>query len=255
MFENRNLRFDLFSLLLLAGTVVLGVALVTYHPNDPPSSLVHPPLEEFQNSCGPIGAYAAHFLLESVGFGAYYLTLSLGAIALTLLWRRNIDQPVLRAVGWAASLVAITTLATMLMPHVSPGPVIGAGGYLGAMGQALLESNFANTGAYILTIAVLLAGLFLATDYVLLKFAAATTVASGRGIMTLGHLGHAPRRKRSRPIVSDDEEDVLEDDEADTQPSLGFQRVIQRAVLHVQSAGKKEVTGANVLVAIFAEKD
>ena len=44
-------------------------------------------------------------------------------------------------------------------------------------------------------------------------------------------------------------------DEVDTQPTLGFQRVIQRAMLHVQSSGKKEVTGANVLVAIFGEKD
>jgi ATP-dependent Clp protease ATP-binding subunit ClpA len=44
-------------------------------------------------------------------------------------------------------------------------------------------------------------------------------------------------------------------DEIDTQPTLGFQRVIQRAILHVQSSGKKEVTGANVLVAIFGEKD
>lgn len=43
--------------------------------------------------------------------------------------------------------------------------------------------------------------------------------------------------------------------EVETQPTLGFQRVIQRAVLHVQGAGKKEVTGANVLVAIFAEKE
>ncbi len=43
--------------------------------------------------------------------------------------------------------------------------------------------------------------------------------------------------------------------EVDTQPTLGFQRVIQRAVLHVQGAGKKEVTGANVLVAIFGEKE
>ena len=41
----------------------------------------------------------------------------------------------------------------------------------------------------------------------------------------------------------------------DTQPTQGFQRVIQRAILHVQSSGKKEVTGANVLVAIFGEKD
>ncbi|MEZ0287413.1 MAG: ATP-dependent Clp protease ATP-binding subunit ClpA [Methylophilus sp.] len=44
-------------------------------------------------------------------------------------------------------------------------------------------------------------------------------------------------------------------DEVDTQPTLGFQRVIQRAMLHVQSSGKKEVTGANVLVAIYGEKD
>ena len=46
-------------------------------------------------------------------------------------------------------------------------------------------------------------------------------------------------------------------DEVDTQPTLGFQRVIQRAIMHVQStgSGKKEVTGSNVLVAIFGEKD
>src|SRR3979411_1776284 len=44
-------------------------------------------------------------------------------------------------------------------------------------------------------------------------------------------------------------------EEIDPQPTLGFQRVIQRAILHVQSSGKKEVTGANVLVAIFGEKD
>lgn len=53
---------------------------------------------------------------------------------------------------------------------------------------------------------------------------------------------------RHTPIVSGD-------GEVDTQPTLGFQRVIQRAILHVQSSGKKEVTGANVLVAIFGEKD
>ena len=43
--------------------------------------------------------------------------------------------------------------------------------------------------------------------------------------------------------------------EVETQPTIGFQRVIQRAILHVQSSGKKEVTGANVLIAIFGEKD
>lgn len=45
------------------------------------------------------------------------------------------------------------------------------------------------------------------------------------------------------------------DQERETQPTLGFQRVLQRAVFHVQSSGKKEVTGANVLVAIFSEQE
>jgi len=44
-------------------------------------------------------------------------------------------------------------------------------------------------------------------------------------------------------------------EEIDTQPTVGFQRVIQRAILHVQSANKKEVSGANILVALFSEKD
>ena len=44
------------------------------------------------------------------------------------------------------------------------------------------------------------------------------------------------------------------DEDAEVQPTLGFQRVLQRAVFHVQSSGKKEVTGSNVLVAIFSEK-
>jgi ATP-dependent Clp protease ATP-binding subunit ClpA len=44
-------------------------------------------------------------------------------------------------------------------------------------------------------------------------------------------------------------------DSRETQPTLGFQRVLQRAVLHVQSSGRKEVTGANVLVAIFGEQE
>ncbi len=49
---------------------------------------------------------------------------------------------------------------------------------------------------------------------------------------------------------------ILEDEDSrDTQPTIGFQRVLQRALYHVQSAGKQEVIGSNVLVAIFGEKD
>jgi ATP-dependent Clp protease ATP-binding subunit ClpA len=56
--------------------------------------------------------------------------------------------------------------------------------------------------------------------------------------------------------VLEDTVPILEDDDSrDTQPTIGFQRVLQRALYHVQSAGKEEVLGANVLVAIFSEKD
>ena len=48
---------------------------------------------------------------------------------------------------------------------------------------------------------------------------------------------------------------LSEEEDTDPQPALGFQRVIQRAILHVQSSGKREVTGTNVLIAMFAEKD
>ena len=43
--------------------------------------------------------------------------------------------------------------------------------------------------------------------------------------------------------------------ERETQPTLGFQRVLQRSLFHVQSSGKKQVTGANVLVALFGERE
>ena len=64
-------------------------------------------------------------------------------------------------------------------------------------------------------------------------------------------------RKSLAAFIKENTPTVGGSDEVDTQPTLGFQRVIQRAIMHVQStgSGKKEVTGANVLVAIFGEKD
>ena len=62
-------------------------------------------------------------------------------------------------------------------------------------------------------------------------------------------------REQIAAFIEEHTPKVEGDGEVDTQPTLGFQRVIQRAILHVQSSGKKEVTGANVLVAVFGEKD
>lgn len=62
-------------------------------------------------------------------------------------------------------------------------------------------------------------------------------------------------RKNLARFIDDHTPTLPGNNEVETQPTIGFQRVIQRAILHVQSAGKKEVNGANILVAIFGEKD
>ncbi|MDZ4261156.1 MAG: ATP-dependent Clp protease ATP-binding subunit ClpA [Pseudomonadota bacterium] len=65
-----------------------------------------------------------------------------------------------------------------------------------------------------------------------------------------------PQLKRELLSFLDETTPVISnEDSRETQPTLGFQRVLQRAVFHVQSAGREEVTGANVLVAIFGEPD
>ncbi len=58
-----------------------------------------------------------------------------------------------------------------------------------------------------------------------------------------------------RQYLNQEYQSLKTDDDADPQPTAGFQRVIQRAILHVQSSGKDTVTGANVLVALFSERD
>ncbi len=62
-------------------------------------------------------------------------------------------------------------------------------------------------------------------------------------------------RKELGNFIDEHTPTVSGESDIDTQPTLGFQRVIQRAILHVQSSGKKEVNGANVLIAIYGEKD
>ncbi len=62
-------------------------------------------------------------------------------------------------------------------------------------------------------------------------------------------------RRQLSDFIQESSPILPEDEDRDTQPTLGFQRVLQRAVFHVQSSGKKEVNGANVLVAIFGERE
>jgi ATP-dependent Clp protease ATP-binding subunit ClpA len=77
--------------------------------------------------------------------------------------------------------------------------------------------------------------------------AAAVMAACGVDLAELGEV--------VKQYLDQEYQSLKTEDGADPQPTAGFQRVIQRAVIHVQSSGREEVTGANVLVAIFAERE
>jgi DNA segregation ATPase FtsK/SpoIIIE, S-DNA-T family len=211
MFENRNRTLDLVALALAAGVMFLGVSLWTYDRFDPPSTLVFPANNLIHNACGWAGAYVAHLMFASLGLGAYYVLVSLAVLTALLLAHREIDQPMLRGGGWLVSLVGLVTLVSLVAPNWTPGPVVGSGGYLGALGRGLLEMHFAHAGAFIFTLSVLAAGLLLATDYHLLRAAAATTRVSGRSLAQLGQFGQvATNRGKKRTRVKTDLENGVD---------------------------------------------
>lgn len=227
MFEQRNLRLDVMALGVLAFVIFSALALLTYDRADQVAQLiapldriyqadvlVYPPNPETKNVCGRWGAVAADLLLTTLGFGAYYLVISLAIFDISLLRRRSIDVPAVRLFGWLVSLIGLTSLSAMLMPDISPGPMIGSGGYLGALGAALLESRFALFGGLVLTFSMVVGGLLICTDYTLLRvaqmafFGVAVGVAKGKEIA---------ETRRKRADVDDweegDEEDFEEDEE------------------------------------------
>ncbi len=194
--ENRNLKRDMIALALVAVSVFLGLSLVTYDAADPPARLTYPPRTETHNVCGPLGALVSHALLETLGLGAYYLSLSLGAVAFMLLARRPLDMAWMRTLGWIISLLGLTTLLAMAAPSLSPGPVAGSGGYVGAVGRTVLQTHLATAGAYLVVLSVLICGLLLCSDYLVFRASAVVLgVPARRGARAVARpRGHGQER-------------------------------------------------------------
>jgi S-DNA-T family DNA segregation ATPase FtsK/SpoIIIE len=214
MLDQRNPKLDLAALLLLALTIFLSIALVTYHPGDPPSDLVYPPKTDIENACGWVGAVAASALFHALGLGAYYLVISLAVLDAALLSHRQLGDLWLRSIGWLLSLAGLTTLATMAVPQLSPGPVIGAGGYLGATFYGLLSAHVATAGSYVLAVSVMAAGWLLATDYLLVRISGWLLSIPTRGVgRAIGRLGENTAQRRGKirtdlgPAVNEDDDD------------------------------------------------
>jgi len=218
MLEQRNLKLDLLALGLLALAIFLGASLLSYDPADPPSRLVYPQRTETANLCGRSGALTSTLLFSALGIGAYYLLVSVAVLDAILLARRRVTVPFLRLAGWLLSLVGFCALAAMVLPGLSPGPVIGSGGYLGAAGRGLLERNFAATGAAIVVVSLILGGLLLSTDYVLLRILAWTVGVPaknlGRGAVRVG-MAYATKVHRRRSDLDPPAGQSTDDETAD----------------------------------------
>ena len=93
---------------------------------------------------------------------------------------------------------------------------------------------------------------FMTVEHLLLALTENPTAAE---VLRACGVNVATLSKQLREFIDENTPLIPDGDSRDTQPTLGFQRVLQRAVFHVQSSGKKEVTGANVLVAIFGEQE
>ena len=182
MFEDRNLKRDLTALGLAAFTVFLAIALVTYHNDDPiesliapldqlyqPDILVYPHASVVQNACGRWGAMFADISFTLFGFGAYFITVSLGVVSFLVFQGRGMEGFPVRLAGWLLSLIGFTSFVALVMPLLSPGPIYGSGGLLGIIFRQVLEASFAVTGGLLLAICLFFGGLMLATDYVALR--------------------------------------------------------------------------------------
>jgi S-DNA-T family DNA segregation ATPase FtsK/SpoIIIE len=212
MFENRKLKVDLSALVLAGLTVFVSLSLLTYDPADPvadhigpltaiyqPDVPVYPQNARIQNACGRFGALAAEALQTGLGLGAWYVALSLAVLTVALVLTHDLDRPIQRAIGWGLSLLGLATLITALSPPLAIGPAIGPGGYLGKLGQVLLEMHFAAAGTIILASCVTLAGWMLCTDYTLLKVAL--------GIASFGAIG--AQRVRTRLASGEQDEESV----------------------------------------------
>lgn len=200
MSDPRQIKLDVEATVLAGLCLFLWVSLLTHDGADPIGPLVYPfdrfyepvqnvyPLNaRVQNWCGWCGALASQLLVEGLGIGAIPMVAGLSVLTLWMFRVQDNFVAPARQFGWLLVILSFTTIATLLNVQTPQAPVIGPGGYLGAVTTIWLNAHFAFTGSMILTCAVMVAGLLLSTDYLVIRWicwllvggaAVATTTAS-----------------------------------------------------------------------------
>ncbi len=176
----RDLKQDVFAIVLVAATLFVLVSVVTFNAADPlydqnggasllftPDVTVYPGNETITNACGYWGAMLASGLLTGIGISTAFVIAAMGGVATALLTRGGMNAPVLRSLGGTLVVVAIANVAALSGWQPDGFPAVGAGGYLGAMTSTWLELHFARPGAWIISCTATVISLLLVTDYAL----------------------------------------------------------------------------------------
>ena len=162
-FENQerqpDFARDIAALVLVALTLITTLSVVTRDPADPvgnpiwpisavytPDQVVYPQNETIANACGYWGALLSSLLFDSIGIGSAVLIAGVGGLSTALLLRGKVNAPVLRSLGGSIVLLAFTSAASLFPFQPDGMPVVGSGGYLGAMTSSWLLDHFAPVG-------------------------------------------------------------------------------------------------------------
>jgi DNA segregation ATPase FtsK/SpoIIIE, S-DNA-T family len=167
----QRLKSDLLALVILALTVFLGLALISYSPSDPPGDLVYPAPTTLHNLCGPAGARLAHQLHSALGLGCWFLLGGLILFDMRLFARKPVPDPFLRLLGGTVALMAVCGALQLALPRLGTGPIYGSGGFLGSAGRILMTDRLSTGGSAIVLTTLFIAGLLLATDVLLARMA------------------------------------------------------------------------------------
>ena len=264
MSDERRIGNDIVAVALLTFIVFLVAALATYDPADPlvsslldptgentgllasiyqPDQLVYPLNEKPNNACGYVGAWMADMLVHVLGMGAYYVIIGLVALEIALFRRRKIATPWLRTIGWMLSLIGFTSLCTCFLPSWTVSPIIGAGGYLGALMYGLLANQFGWVGGLLLALSSTLIGLMMWTEYLVFRtgrimFAPAAVAAAS--LLPFG-LVHGFMKWVNRTDDDEDEwEDEEEEDESNSRRKIRFRAGKEAVEIDAESEEEEE---------------
>lgn len=178
----RKIEFDVEAIALSAICIFLWLSLLSYDPADNLSNLprplksliavdnaVYPANEKIQNWCGWAGAVAANILVQTFGIGSLLVATGLSVLSVWLFRVQTNFVPPLRQLGWVLVIIGVTTIFALMGVHTPFSPVIGPGGYIGAITSTWLHDHFAMMGATIMTLTILVAGILLSTDYLVVR--------------------------------------------------------------------------------------